>query len=69
MKKKLILDKETIQELDRRTMQNIQGADGDITNQNAELWQSQALCLTVKKWERDCGGSQSCIFLSICIEF
>lgn len=64
--KKLKLNKETVERLNHSTMSHAKG--GDEEKGEVNLFQSIALCLTVTKWETDCGGSRSCD-ATICIPF
>lgn len=64
--KTLKLNKETVERLNHSTMAEAKGGDGP--EQQAELFKSRLLCLTVTKWETDCGGSYSCD-ATICIPF
>lgn len=56
--KKLKLNKETVERLNHSTMAEAKG--GDDPEQQVELFKSRFLCLTITKWETDCGGSKSC---------
>lgn len=64
--KKLKLNKETVERLNHSTMAQAKG--GDEQKGQADLAQSMVLCLTVTKWDTDCGGSKSCEAL-LCIPF
>lgn len=64
--KKLKLNKETVERLTHSTMSQAKG--GDEEKGQVDLFKSRALCLTVTKWETDCGGSMSCD-ATICIPF
>ena len=64
--KTLKLHKETVERLNHSTMAEAKGGDGP--EQQAELFKSRLLCLTVTQWETDCGGSKSCD-ATICIPF
>lgn len=62
--KKLKLNKETVERLNHSTVYQAKGG----ANDEAELFKSRFLCLTIEDWATDCGGSMSCD-ATICIPF